>query len=126
MSRSILIVDSCPQTRRVLTPLLTEQGYEITIVSNAAAALERLWERTFGLVLVDTTEDPVSGEGLLETLRSSDPASAQLRAAFVELGDESKKTRLLAAGCAACLDKPIHFHDLTMSLSQLFSAANAA
>lgn len=119
MSRSILIVDSCPQTRRVLTPLLTEQGYELAFVPDAASALEALWNRHFALVLVDTTEASVGGEGLLETLRSSDPAAVQRRAAFVELEDERKKARLLEAGCAACLDKPIHFHDLTMALAQL-------
>lgn len=116
--KNLLIVDRCPQTRLVLKPLLEEQGYRPTFVADASAALAALWQEPFGAILIDTTDPASEGERLLETLRDCDPASRQKRLAFIELGAEDKRERLLQAGCAECLDKPINFHDLTMVLSE--------
>ncbi len=121
--KSLLIVDACAQTRLVLTPLLQEQGYDLTFVADAKSALDALWEKSYGLVLVDTTDISCGGEALLNTLAAADSSSSQKCAAFSEIEDEEKKARLLKAGCAAVLSKPIHFHDLTMVLAELTSAA---
>ena len=117
--RRLLIVDPCPQTRLLLKPLLTEQGYELRFAADAAAALEAVWADSYGLVLVDMTDPAVGGEALLKSLRACDPAGAQKLAAFVPDADEAAKDRALRAGCSAALEKPINFHDLTMVLSGL-------
>lgn len=119
---SLLIVDPCEQTRLVLTPLLREQGYELEFLPDGQAALAVLWEKAFGIILVDTTDPAAGGESLLEALNGIDPAGSQKRAAFARSGDELQRERLLGLGCAAVLEKPINFHDLTEVLSDLAGA----
>ena len=117
--RSLLIVDPCEQTRLVLTPLLREQGYELQFIPDSKAALALLWEKAFGIILVDMTDPAAGGESLLQALNGIDPDRSQKRAAFIRSGDEALRERLLGLGCDAVLEKPINFHDLTMALSDL-------
>ncbi len=116
--RNLLIVDPCEQTRLVLKPLLEEQGYSVSFVSSAVEGLGALWEKTFAAILVDTTDEALGGEALLLALAAADPEGRQRRLAFVEDSEEAKRERVLQAGAAAVLSKPINFHDLTMVLSQ--------
>lgn len=119
---TVLIVDPCAQTRLVLTPLLQEQGYELQWSPDSKAALALLWEKAFGIIIVDTTDPASGGESLLEALKGIDPSGSQKRAAFVRSGDQAQRDRLLGLGCAAVLVKPINFHDLTEVLSDLAGA----
>ena len=119
---SLLIVDPCAQTRLVLTPLLTEQGYQLEFLADGKAALALLWEKAFEIILVDTTDPAAGGESLLEALNGIDPGRSQKRAAFARSGDAVQRERLLGMGCDAVLEKPINFHDLTWVLSDLAEA----
>jgi two-component system KDP operon response regulator KdpE len=63
----ILVVDDEPQIRRVLRIMLTGQGYEIDDAKCGEAALEKLRQRRFDLVLLDVG---MPGMGGLETCRA--------------------------------------------------------
>ena len=62
----ILIVDDDPQIRRVMKITLTEQGYEVDDAKSGEAALEKLQEPRFDVVLLDKNMPGLSG---LETCR---------------------------------------------------------
>ena len=49
----ILVVDDDPQIRRVMRVTLTGQGYEVDDAKDGDAALEKLRQQRFDLVLLD-------------------------------------------------------------------------
>ena len=63
----ILVVDDDPQIRRVMRVTLTGQGYEVDDVKSGEAALEKLRDERFDLVLLDMN---MPGMGGLETCRA--------------------------------------------------------
>lgn len=118
-TKAILIVDRCGQTRAVLTPFLEEQGYSLTFVADAGAALESLWSGVYCAVLVDTTDPAVGGQGLLEALRRAGAGVAQAVIPFVDADDASSRQRLAAAGFRVSFPKPLDFHVMTNVLADL-------
>jgi two-component system KDP operon response regulator KdpE len=57
----ILVVDDDPQIRRVMRVTLTGQGYEVDDVKSGEAALEKVREARFDLVLLDMNMPGIGG-----------------------------------------------------------------
>ncbi len=72
----ILVADDNADMRQYLARLL-EPGYEVELVADGRAALERLRQRGFELVLTDVMMPDVDGFGLLHAVRA-DPQTAHL------------------------------------------------
>jgi len=99
----IIIVDDDPQIRRVMRVTLTGQGYEVDDAKNGEAALEKLRDQRFDLVLLDMN---MPGIGGLETCRT---IRAQSDVAIIMLtvrDAESDKVDALDAGADDYITKP--------------------
>jgi DNA-binding NtrC family response regulator len=66
---SILVIDDEVEIREGLELLLTSEGYGVTLADSAEAALARLGERPYDLVLLDVSLPDRSGLDLLRELR---------------------------------------------------------
>jgi two-component system KDP operon response regulator KdpE len=105
----ILIVDDDPQIRRVMRVTLTGQGYEVDDAKNGEAALEKLREQRFDLVLLDMN---MPGLGGLEACRA---IRAQSEVAIVMLtvrDSEEDKVDALDAGADDYVTKPYNAPEL--------------
>jgi two-component system, OmpR family, KDP operon response regulator KdpE len=99
----IIIVDDDPQIRRVMRVTLTGQGYEVDDAKNGEAALEKLRDQRFDLVLLDMN---MPGIGGLETCRT---IRAQSDVAIIMLtvrDADSDKVDALDAGADDYITKP--------------------
>jgi two-component system KDP operon response regulator KdpE len=102
-SGRILVVDDDPQIRRVMRVTLTGHGYEVDDVTGGEAALEKLRDQRFDLVLLDMS---MPGMGGLETCRA---IRAQSEIAIIVLtvrDSESDKVDALDAGADDYVTKP--------------------
>jgi two-component system chemotaxis response regulator CheY len=69
---SILIVDDSGAIRSVVRKLLTQLGFQnIDDAPDGEAALEKLSEQHFSLVISDWNMEPMSGQILLENVRAN-------------------------------------------------------
>ena len=105
----ILVVDDDPQIRRVMRVTLTGQGYEVDDAKSGEAALEKLREARFDLVLLDLN---MPGIGGLETCRE---IRAQSEVAIVMLtvrDSEIDKVEALDAGADDYVTKPYNAPEL--------------
>jgi two-component system chemotaxis response regulator CheY len=69
---SILIVDDSGAVRSVVRKLLTQLGFKnIDEAPNGEAALEKISEQHFSLVISDWIMEPMSGQILLENVRAN-------------------------------------------------------
>jgi two-component system, OmpR family, KDP operon response regulator KdpE len=99
----ILVVDDDPQIRRVMRVTLTGQGYEVDDAKSGEAALERLRDQRFDLVLLDMN---MPGMGGLETCRAI-RGQSEIGIIMLTVRDrESDKVDALDAGADDYVTKP--------------------
>jgi two-component system, OmpR family, KDP operon response regulator KdpE len=106
----ILVVDDDPQIRRVMRVTLTGQGYEVDDATTGEAALEKLRERRFDLVLLDIN---MSGMGGLEACRLIRVHSEIAIIMLTVRDDESDKVEALDAGADDYVTKPFKSSELS-------------
>jgi two-component system KDP operon response regulator KdpE len=107
---SILVVDDEPQIRRVLRIMLTGQGYEIDDAKCGEAALERLRQRRFDLVLLDVG---MPGVGGLETCRAIREQSEIAIIMLTVRDRDVDKIEALDAGADDYVTKPFKSFELS-------------
>jgi two-component system, OmpR family, KDP operon response regulator KdpE len=99
----ILVVDDDPQIRRVMRVTLTGQGYELDDAKSGDAALEKLRDQRFDLVLLDMN---MPGMGGLETCRAI-RGHSEIGIIMLTVRDtESDKVDALDAGADDYVTKP--------------------
>jgi two-component system KDP operon response regulator KdpE len=101
----ILVVDDDPQIRRVMRVALTGHSYEVDDVKNGEAALEKLRDRRFDLVLLNMN---MPGMGGLETCRAIRGASERAVIMLTVRDTESGKVEALDAGADDYVTKPFN------------------
>jgi len=99
----ILVVDDDPQIRRVMRVTLTGQGYEVDDAKDGEAALEKLRDQRFDLVLLDMNMPGVSGLEACRAIR----AQSEIAIIMLTVRDtESDKVEALDAGADDYITKP--------------------
>ncbi len=105
----ILVVDDDPQIRRVMRVTLTGQGYEVDDAKSGDAALEKLREQRFDLVLLDMN---LPGLGGLETCAAIRSQSEIAIIMLTVRDSEQDKVAALDAGADDYITKPYNGPEL--------------
>jgi two-component system KDP operon response regulator KdpE len=105
----ILVVDDDPQIRRVMRVTLTGQSYEVDDAKSGDAALEKLREQRFDLVLLDMNMPGMSG---LETCRAIRGQSEIAIIMLTVRDSEEDKVAALDAGADDYVTKPYNAPEL--------------
>lgn len=99
----ILVVDDDPQIRRVMRVTLTGQGYEVDDAKTGEAALEKLREQRFDLVLLDMNMPGMGGIDTCRAIRSQ----SEIAIIMLTVRDtEADKVEALDAGADDYVTKP--------------------
>ena len=95
LSMPILVVDDYQTMIRIIRNLLKQLGFDdVDDASDGSAALTKLKEKKYGLVISDWNMEPMTGYELLKEVRSDD----QLRTTpFIMVTAESKTENVIAA-----------------------------
>jgi two-component system, OmpR family, KDP operon response regulator KdpE len=105
----ILVVDDDPQIRRVMRVTLTGQGYEVDDAKSGDAALEKLREHRFDLVLLDMNMPGMSGLETCHEIRSQ----SEIAIIMLTVRDsEEDKVAALDAGADDYVTKPYNAPEL--------------
>ena len=95
LSMSVLVVDDYNTMVRIIRNLLRQVGFEnVDDASDGTAALKRLREKNYGLVISDWNMEPMTGYELLKEMRA-DPKLASVP--FIMITAESKTENVIAA-----------------------------
>ena len=107
----VLVVDDDPSTRFVVRLILETEGHEVVEAEHGEAALERIRPNPPDIVTTDLTMPVLSGEKLIERLRS-EPTTASIPIVVVS-GNPAAARALHAAGLVeAFLTKPFDAAEL--------------
>jgi DNA-binding response OmpR family regulator len=106
----ILVVEDEPRIARLLTRALGGHGFQADCVHDGGAALDRLRERTYDLVLLDLLLPGLDGFRTLERIRALRPAQEVL--VLSALADVKSKVRSFELGASDYVSKPVVLAEL--------------
>ena len=120
-SLKFLVVDDFSTMRRIVRNLLKELGFtNVEEAEDGAAALSKLRQGGFEVVVSDWNMPNMDGLTLLQTMR----ADAELKSLpFLMITAEAKKENIAAAvqaGASSCIAKPFTAATLQEKLDKIF------
>jgi two-component system chemotaxis response regulator CheY len=126
LSMPVLVVDDYNTMIRILRNLLKQLGFQdIDDAADGSAALVKMREKKYGLVISDWNMEPMTGYDLLKEVR----ADAELAAIpFIMVTAESKTENVIAAkkaGVNNYIVKPFNAQTLQTKIEAVFSVAPA-
>jgi two-component system OmpR family response regulator len=116
-SRSILVVEDDPATRRVLEVALRRAGYEVTTAPDGAAAQALVRERRFALFLVDYMMPIVDGLTFVTWLRGEAIAAPVVM--LTASGAPEVAASVRGSGADEVVVKPVDLKGLLARLERL-------
>jgi two-component system, chemotaxis family, chemotaxis protein CheY len=121
LSMPVLVVDDYNTMVRIIRNLLKQLGFEdVDDAGDGNAALEKMRERKYGLVISDWNMEPMTGYDLLKQMRS-DPDLG--RTPFIMVTAESKTDNVIAAkkaGVSNYIVKPFNAQTLKNKIDAVF------
>jgi two-component system, chemotaxis family, chemotaxis protein CheY len=121
LNAPILIVDDYNTMIRIIRNLLKQLGFEhVDDASDGSAALAKMRERKYGLVISDWNMEPMTGYDLLQEVRS-DPTLK--KTPFIMVTAESKTENVIAAkkaGVSNYIVKPFNAQTLRSKIDAVF------
>ena len=117
----ILLVDDEPSLLHLYSTVLSEAGHNVTTVNGGQAALDKLEQETFDLILMDIEMPEMDGLETTQHLRER-PGGPDLT--IVALTSHQFLHEIkhgLDAGCDGYIVKPLQPDDLLSELALIFS-----
>ena len=122
----VLIVDDYNTMIRIIRNLLQQLGFEeIDDANDGSAALAKMRQRRYGLVISDWNMEPMTGYDLLQEVRN-DPGLS--RTPFIMVTAESKTENVIAAkraGVSNYIVKPFNAQTLKSKIDAVFGAVTS-
>ncbi len=121
-STPILVVDDYNIMIRLIRNLLGQLGFkDIDDACDGTAALAKMLDKKYGLVISDWIMQPMTGYELLQQVRASPSLS---NTPFIMVTAESKTENVIAAkkaGVSSYILKPFNFHTLRTRIEGVFA-----
>jgi DNA-binding response OmpR family regulator len=117
----ILIADDEPNIVLSLEFLMKKEGFEVAVVGDGDAALQKAAEFVPDLILLDVMMPKKSGYEVCEALRA-DPARAGVKIIMLTAkGRETEIAKGLALGADAYITKPFSTKDMVARIKSLLA-----
>ncbi|WP_059000780.1 response regulator [Leptolyngbya sp. NIES-2104] len=108
----ILVIDDTPETLRLLTTTLSEQGYAVEQLSSGAAALKHVRDRQPDLILLDVMMPGIDGYEVCERLKL-DPQTCHIPILFLSAVDDAlNKVKAFDLGGVDYVTKPFQLEEV--------------
>ena len=115
----ILIIDEDEEMGSLLRDFLREEGYQIEVTRNLAAARDILSRKLFNLVITGLRLAGSPGMNIFPVIKRLQPGVSIL--VITALGSEEMQRRSMEMGASAYLEKPVHFPEIRAMVHDLLS-----
>lgn len=120
----VLIVEDNPVDLKLMRAVLASDGITVGERSSALGALEALQEERPDVILLDLQLPDDDGVNLVRELKRS-PHTCDIPIVAVTAFPSRYRVRVMRAGCAACLVKPIDTRQLAATLGEVARTARS-
>ena len=121
LNMSVLVVDDYKTMLRIIGNLLKQIGFQnVDEATDGAAALQKLREKQYGLVISDWNMEPMTGLQLLKEVRADNRLA---KVPFIMITAESKTENVVAAKAAGVTNyivKPFNAETLKQKIAAVF------
>ncbi|MCY4603831.1 MAG: response regulator, partial [Gemmatimonadetes bacterium] len=123
-ARRILLAEDGVINQQVAVRLLEERGHSVEVVNNGRAAVERVAEQPFDVVLMDVQMPDMDGIEATAAIRQAEtPTGGHIPIiAMTAHAMKGDRERFLAAGMDGYVAKPVRPHELYAAVEGLHSA----
>ena len=118
----ILVVDDEIQILKLVSRFLQRGGYEVATVKSGPAALDRLGQSSFDLVLSDLKMQPMDGLRLLQETRARSPDTVFIL--MTAFASTDSAVSALRQGAYDYLTKPLDLDDLRSTVHRALEHRN--
>jgi CheY-like chemotaxis protein len=118
--RTVLVVHDEPETRNLLSELLTRCDYEVVTAANGREALAALHETPPDLVLLDLTIAGMSGLEVMERIQATRPSTPVI--VLCASVDDTAALGAVRLGAYAYLPTPFEFEHLQRLVASALAA----
>src|SRR4029079_5241042 len=123
-SMPILVVDDYSTIIRIIRNLLRQLGFsDVDDATDGSAALEKMQDKRYGLVILEVNMEPMTGYDFLKKVRSDPTIGAT---PFIMVTAESKTENVVAAkqaGVNNYIVKPFNDDTLKSKIEAVFAGA---
>lgn len=109
----VLIVEDNPIDRKLARTVLTTSGHVVSEATSAEAAIEAIATDSYDVILLDLRLPGSDGLSLVRMLKGSAATREIAIVAVTAFEERYPRGELLAAGCEACIVKPIDTRQLS-------------
>jgi DNA-binding NtrC family response regulator len=115
-AENILLIDDDEVLTKFLSLILNEKGYEVTVVKTGKAALKKLKDSFFAVILIDIKLPDIDGIELISRIPKTDPTMRKI----VLTGNPSfaNAQKALKAGAHDYLVKPATLDEITKTIEE--------
>ena len=106
MPEALIVDDSKVMREMIIASLRPHDGLVFTQAASGLEALERLSLKTFDFVVLDLNMPDIGGFEVIEFIRGQDKLRTLPILVVTTRGDESSRSRALAAGATRFMTKP--------------------
>ena len=124
MSEALIVDDSKVMREMVIACLRAQPGLAFTQAASGLEALERLSLKPFDVVVLDLNMPDIGGYEVIEFIRGQDKLRALPILVVTTRGDDSSRTRALAAGASRFMTKPFQPEALLAEVRALLDGAS--
>ncbi|MGH7230377.1 MAG: response regulator [Nitrospiraceae bacterium] len=121
MAKSVLIVDDCATTRRLVSLYLKREGYRPIQAENGLEALEKLAYGPVDLIVTDMNMPQMDGVALTRAVKDSPTLGAIPVLMLTTESTESERNHGISAGAAAFMTKPVTQERLAEEVRRLLT-----
>ena len=116
----ILVVDDSGAMRSIVRKLLAQLGYaDVDEAPDGAAALAKMNEKPYGLVISDWNMEPMNGQALLEHVRANKKFANVPFIMMTAQSDPDKIIESKYAGVSSFISKPFSAEALQSKISKI-------
>jgi len=121
---ALIVDDSKVMREMVIACLRAQPGLTFTQAASGLEALERLSLKPFDVVVLDLNMPDIGGYEVIEFIRGQDKLRTLPILVVTTRGDDSSRTRALAAGASRFLTKPFLPEALLAEVRTLLAGAS--
>jgi two-component system chemotaxis response regulator CheY len=119
MAMTILIVDDCSTTRKIISHYLRSAGFVTLQASNGLDAVEKLSVGNVDFIVTDLNMPQMDGLELVKWVRGNVQCQEVPIVMLTTETDESRKITAIKAGVSAFLSKPVTQEKLTEEVKKI-------
>ncbi|MGB3535981.1 MAG: EAL domain-containing protein [Microcoleaceae cyanobacterium] len=122
---NILVVDDTPENLRLLSRILTREGYHVQGVERGSTALKIIQAQPPDLILLDIKIPDISGYEICQRLKEN-PVTQEIPVIFISvLDDVVDKVKALNMGGIDYISKPFHIAEVLARIKNQFNLIEA-